>query len=122
MALDEAEDPEERVVALQRLRAAEPDGRTPEVVKSMLELLSRASDPEVREDLCRHLDGAVGAGQEGPLLQALASDSSEAVRAEAAETLGFLRAHPPVRAALERAAREDPSAEVRERAARARNP
>ncbi len=117
-AVDLSRSERERVEALLRLRLTGPDARTPEVAASMLLLLGSSPDARVRADICRHLKRAVPLALAAPLLSALARDADDKVREEAAETLGPLHADPSVRAALEHAARNDPSDKVRLQAAR----
>lgn len=109
--------PDERVKALLKLRMTR-DGRSEEVVRSILELLHAAPDPELRADILRHLKKAVPLLFKDSILKVLTSDPSEKVREEAAETLGPLGTDPAVRAALENASKNDPSEKVRKQAER----
>lgn len=115
-ALDTTKSIRERVEALKKMRLFSPESRTPEVVRSMLDLMESTNVPEFRAAVIRHLKGAVPLELKDRLIRVLQSDSSEQVREEAAETLGGLRTDPSVRAALENAASSDPSEKVRREA------
>jgi hypothetical protein len=116
IALDPARPAAERVKALEELRA---HGRiTPEVAAAVLRLFDTSPPPAVRADILRHLHRSLPLDQAGLVVRALQTDSDGKVREEAAETLGPLKEDPVVRAALERAAQNDPDLEVRAQALR----
>ncbi len=116
VALDPSQGEENRVKALLVLRMSQPDGRTEEVVQSMLDLFSSSTRADLRADILRNLHRALPLRLKDPVLRALA-DPDGKVREEAAETLGPLKADPAVRAALEHAAKNDPESKVRRQAA-----
>jgi len=112
----------ERLGALRYLRgrknADDSDARTDDVVLGFIDAFEQASDPELRADILRQLSGLRTTALRAPLIAALASDPSELVRSEAAETLaGFLTSQEVVDA-LEQAAASDVSIHVRSQANR----
>lgn len=111
--LDENRVVEERLKALSDLRRSDPEGRTPEVVASMLALAQASPDPRVRADVIRHLKMAQAPELKASLLAWVRSDPDAKVREEAAETLGPLKDDPEVRAYLEHVAGNDGSEKVR---------
>lgn len=118
IAMDASKSEAERVEALMRMRItpSDPDGRTPEVVASMLTLLETSTDAKIRADICRHVKRYVPLEMSAPLMRVMSRDGDERVRQEAAETLGPLKADPSIAAALEHAAKNDPSERVRRQA------
>lgn len=107
-----------RVEALKRLRRMRPDGRTPEVAKSMLDLLQTSPDAEIRADICRNLSRVILPELGLALMTRLRADDDESTREEAAESLESYLDDMGVVAALEFARLNDPSELVRNQAAK----
>lgn len=107
----------QRVEALRRMRRMKPDPRTPEVARSMLDLLQTSPDAEIRAEICRHLKGIVLPELGVELVTRLRVDADDATREEAAESLESYLDQPGVEAALDYARLNDPSEEVRKQAA-----
>ncbi len=117
-AIDAAAPEQERVEALARLRSTRPDGRSPEVVRSMVALLDASLDAELRARICTNLHRVVSDDLKRSLLAHVRGDESAKVREEAAESLGPMKLDPVVRAALEQAAQADPDEKVKKQAKR----
>lgn len=115
-AQDPTAGPQERLTALARLRSAQPDGRSPDVVRSRIDLLRISPDGEIRADVCRQLSRVVSEELKQQLLVTARTDSFAKAREEAAETLGPMKADPVVRQALESIAVTDPDPRVQEQA------
>jgi len=79
-AQDPAADPKQRLAALADLRMASPDGRTPEVVRSMIDLLRTSPDGEIRADICRQLSRVVSEDLKQQLLLTARADSHAKAR------------------------------------------
>ncbi len=79
-AQDLSADPEERVAALARLRIAKPDGRSPEVVRSMIDLLRTSPDAALRADICRQLNRVVSEDLKHQLLVTGRTDADARAR------------------------------------------
>jgi HEAT repeats len=105
----------ERLKALARLRAIK-DGRSRDVVLSMLQLFHESDDPKIRADIFRQLNKVEEPELRDALIDALRADQVSEVREEAAETLGTYRDDPSARDALEYAAENDASEKVRKKA------
>lgn len=106
---------QERLRALRELRRMGKGAR--EVVLSEMILLGQTSpSAATRADVWRQLSGVTDPRLLPPLLTALAHDPDDKTREEAAETLGDFRNRPEARQALEHAARNDASEDVREQA------
>ena len=114
--LDLSADPKDRLAALARLRLATPDGRSPEVVRSMIDLLRVSPDGEVRADVCRQLSRVVSEDLKQQLLLTARADSFAKAREEATETLGRMKDDPVVRQALESILASDPDEDVKTQA------
>lgn len=114
-AVDAGATAEERLRALRVLRG-ERDGRSREVVLSMIELARTSGDPRVRADVFRQLHRVTLPELEQPLLDALRGDADAKVREEAAETLDHFLGSDAVRSALAEAAESDADRGVREQA------
>jgi len=91
--------------------------RTPEIVDELIGLLEFEPDAEVRRLICFNTLGATSPAHAVVLVRVLQQDGSEAVRAQAADTLQDRLDDPQVRAALERASTTDASELVRTTAA-----
>lgn len=118
-ACDRAADPKERLAALQRLRGTDPDGRSLEVVRSMIDLLRTSPDGRIRADICRQLHKVMHEELKQALLATARTDGYPKAREEAAESLGPWAADDPhVRQALEALLASDPDADVRQQARR----
>jgi len=91
--------------------------RTPEIVDGLIGLLEFEPDAEVRRLICFNTLGATSPAHAVVLVRVLQQDESEAVRAQAADTLQDRLDDPRVRAALELASTTDASALVRTTAA-----
>ncbi len=117
-AMDRAAAGYMRLQALRRLRFL-PNGRSREVVLSMLELYRESDDPKVRADVFRQLSKVDMPELRDAAIEALENDKSVKVREEAAETLGPFRKDPAARDALERAAENDADAGVQDEAKKA---
>ena len=115
-AMDEALDTSARVDALLQLRRRTRDGRTPEVVRSVVGLLETCADASIRADVCRHLNGVDVAESREAMIRRLREDKDRKVREEAAETLATWKDDARVRAELEVAARGDEDEDVRDQA------
>jgi hypothetical protein len=105
----------ERLKALTQLRNIK-DGRSHDVVMSMLELYRESDDPKIRADIFRQLSKVAEPELRDTLIDALRSDQAPEVREEAAETLGTFRDDPSARDALEYAAENDANEKVRKQA------
>jgi len=91
--------------------------RTSEIVDGLIGLLEFEPDAEVRRLICFNTLGATSPAHAVVLVRVLEQDESEAVRAQAADTLQDRLDDPQVRAALERASTTDASELVRTTAA-----
>lgn len=117
--LDPSKTAAERVSGLRVLRFTAPGERTPEVAASMVELMDRTEDGELRREIVRNLRGVVDTRLRAALLLRVEKDEHAGVREEAAESLMPLAAvDAEVRAALERVSKLDPDERVRRRAAK----
>lgn len=114
-ATDPAKDAQERLQALRRLRGIK-DGRSRDVVLSMIDLARTSDDERVRADVFRQLHRVTTPELEQPLLDALRGDTSAKVREEAAETLDHYLESPAVVQALRDAAENDADRGVRKQA------
>lgn len=114
-AMDVRNTPSDRLAALRELRDLEE--RTPEVVRSMVQWAQTVSDPRIRADIFRQLEGVTDPVLKQALINGLLNDSSSEVREEAAETLARFQEDPNVVTWLERSARSDKEEEVRRQAA-----
>ena len=104
----------DRLRALRLLRSN--DARTPEVVKSMMDLVRTSDNARVRADIFRQLDGVTDPALGSTLVEFVTNDQSENVREEAAEALSSFAGDPTIRELLTHIAEQDPSKDVREEA------
>lgn len=116
-AMDLAADPKDRLAALAKLRMA-PDGRSPGVVRSMIDLLRTSADASIRADICRQLNRVVSEELKQQLLLTARGDSDPKTREEAVESLGPMKGDPIVRQFLEVCQTADPHEKVRAQAAK----
>jgi hypothetical protein len=117
-AQDLSADPKQRLEALARLRVAQPDGRSPEVIRSMIDLLRTSPDGAIRADICRQLNRVVNDDLKQQLLVTGRTDVDATAREEAVESLGAMKGDPLVRQFLETCVVTDPSEKVRNQAKR----
>ena len=115
-AMDDTLEASVRVDALLQLRMRTRDGRTADVVQSVVALLDTCEDARIRADICRHLKGVDVSYSKEAMIRRLRDDKDAKVREEAAETLVTWKEDPRVRAELEAAARGDGEEKVREQA------
>ena len=106
----------DKLSALRLLRAA--DARSDEVVLAMVTVYENESDPRIRADVFRQLDGVKTPELRDPLLQAVAEEEVPDVREEAAETLAHFLPDDHVREWLEYLRDNDPNEGVRDQAIR----
>lgn len=107
---------EEMLTALRSLRGARSsNGTDPRlgVLPEMIRLAESSQDESARADVWRQLSGVTDPSLLQPLLRALQSDPSAKVREEAAETLGDFLPDANARDALQFAAENDASPDVR---------
>jgi HEAT repeat protein len=107
---------EEMLAALRALRMGRyADGRDPrlDVLQEMIRLGESSQDEAARADVWRQLSRVKDPSLLQPLLRALSSDPSAKVREEAAETLGDFLPDASARNALQFAAENDASPDVR---------
>src|SRR4030095_5798440 len=104
-------DPQDRLSALRELR--ERNGRDAQVAAAMAMLARTTTDPQIRADIFRQLNGMKDPSLKPVLMEALQRDSSDEVRQEAAETLADHGGDPAVAALLATVSRADKDPEVR---------
>ncbi|MEM9379519.1 MAG: HEAT repeat domain-containing protein [Planctomycetota bacterium] len=113
--LDPSASEADKIDAWRTLRSSDEWGAG--IVEEMIRIGESSPDEETRADVWRQADARDRSDLlVQPLLNALAHDTSAAVRSEAAETLGNYRSVPGVLDALRHAAEFDASEEVREEA------
>lgn len=116
--LDRSSSAEQKIEAQQLLRRT-ANAYTPAMIQSLLQIAQSHANAELRAKVWTFFDGATTSDLlVAPLLHALRHDSSDAVRAEAAETLGNYTERPEVRQALTWHATNDKSKQVRDKARR----
>ena len=117
-AMDLSAEPKDRLAALARLRISQPDGRSPDVVRSMIQLLRTCADASIRADVCRQLNRVESEDLKQQLLVTGRADADPRVREEAIESLGPMKSDPAVKQFLETARAGDPDEKVRLQAQR----
>lgn len=120
-ARDASATEEQRLEGLRALRnkqlADGSDARL-QVLDDMILLAQTSTNASTREDIWRQLHHITDARLKGPLLDSLATDKDEKVRAKAADTLDDFMPDRQVEVGLRIASENDPSADVRKVAAR----
>ncbi len=114
--LDAGSSSMEKLEALRLLRSA--DARSDDVVLAMIAVYDNESDPRIRADVFRQLDGVNTPELREPLLHAVSEEEVPDVREEAAETLAHFLPDENVREWLEYLRDNDPDEDVREQAGR----
>lgn len=104
----------EKLEATGRLRRE--NAASPEIVATMLGLYASSTDPNIRADVFRQLDGVSDPALRDPLLLALAEDDNARVREEAADALSAFRDDPDVAEWLQHVAQNDPNPRVQHEA------
>lgn len=109
----------EKVAAHKSLRRVD-DAYELGAVQALLTMAQLSNDPDVRADVWMNFDGTTHVPEIVPhLVQAIRSESNDAVRIEAVETLGNYLEDPQNRTLIQEIARDDPVKAVRDRARRA---
>ncbi|MFO1054496.1 MAG: HEAT repeat domain-containing protein [Planctomycetota bacterium] len=117
LILDPAATETQKLESWTALRHAGENLWTDAIVDEMVRIGLGSTDESIRADVWRQADGRSHSPRIVPgLLRALAQDSSENAREEAAETLAEYRSDPSVVAALQFAAEGDASEKVRRQA------
>lgn len=116
----DGESVEKKLSALRALRGTRDedgnDGRSHDVVLSMIDIVRTSEDASVRADVYRQLSGVTDPSLLDSLFYSLANDTHFKVREEAAETLSDYLPDPEVERALEQAAENDENEKVRQEA------
>jgi DNA-binding CsgD family transcriptional regulator len=116
--LNPQNDPKDRLEALRELR--DRNGRDAQMAAAMAALARSTTDPAIRADIFRQLNGMRDPSLKPVLIEALQNDASEEVRSEAAETLAGHSDDPAVGALLVAVSRNDADSEVRGQAVESR--
>src|ERR1044071_6104546 len=108
---------EDRLRALGLLRRNR--ALTDQVVNQAIDWLQTASDPRVKRELLKQLDGATNAALKAPLLGVASQQDDARLRREAVENLRSFADDPQVESLLWQRLSSDPEEKVREEAAKA---